>query len=51
MLASSRISTFLAILRKVLDGVVITEAEAEAISHEEKTELIRRDPVVCTLYF
>jgi len=41
----------LVILKKVLDGKVITEEEASNLCYEEKAYLIRKDPVTCARYF
>jgi len=41
----------LVILKKVLDGIDISEEQAANLSYEEKAYLIRQDPVTCSRYF
>lgn len=38
-------------LKKTLDGVKITEAEAESLSYNERASLVQRDPITCSLHF
>jgi hypothetical protein len=49
--AESRWCELLVILKKVLDGVTITENEASLMPYQKKADLIRRDPVTCSRYF
>lgn len=39
------------ILKQVLDGVLISEADAEDMTWESKADLIRKDPITCSRYF
>jgi len=39
------------ILKSVLDNQRMTESECEALTWEQKTDLIRRDPITCSRYF
>ncbi|CEP07201.1 hypothetical protein [Parasitella parasitica] len=49
--AETKWPELLVVLKKLIDGVVITEAEAEALDNEVKCRRIQSDPITCASYF
>lgn len=49
--AETKWTELLIMLMKIVKNKIITEEEAEDLSYEEKSELIRSDPVTCMRHF